>query len=215
MILLLVTSPKVKKLLSNRKAQNLPELPPSFKIYKPENHYVLPSAPESEYPCHVPLNVTPCGPILLPVTPVSEADPELCSWLERRPTILINLGSLVRMDETMTQKFAAGLKIVLDKIPEVQVLWKIKKFGGMIISSQADTKNSPQEKGLTHDSLDAIWSEIRSGRVKVLEWVSVDPLALLQSGKVVCSVHHGGSNSFHEALRYLLPSFPSNTANTK
>jgi hypothetical protein len=105
------------------------------------------------------------------------------------------------MDEAMTREFASGLKIVLERRPEVQVLWKIKKFGGLKISSQADTKNNSQEKGLAYDTLNAIWNETGIGRVKILEWISVDPLALLQSGKVVCSVHHGGSNSFHEALR--------------
>jgi hypothetical protein len=34
------------------------------------------------------------------------------------------------MDEAMTPKFAASLKIVLKKLPEIQVLWKIKTSGG-------------------------------------------------------------------------------------
>jgi hypothetical protein len=204
MILLLVTSSRIKKLRSDRKAQNLPELPPGFKIWEPEKHYILPSAPESEYPCRVPSNVTPCGPILLLVAPVAEIDPELHSWLERGPTVLINLGSLVRMDEAMTREFAAGLKVVLGKRPEVQVLWKIKKSGGYGILSQGKAKSKSQQAHYVQDPLYELSKDIASGRVRILDWLSVDPLALLQSGHIVCSVHHGGSNSFHEALRYVI-----------
>jgi hypothetical protein len=202
MILTLVASSKIKKMLSIRKAHGLSELPSSFQLWQPENHYLVPSAPESEYPCSVPSNVTPCGPILLPTASVGEADPELNSWLQRGPTILINLGSMLRMDEAMTREFAEGLKIVLDQRPEVQVIWKIRKSGGLPILSPGKRETGSQQKHTTTDPLDVLSEDIQTGRVKVLNWISVEPLALLQSGRIVCSVHHGGSNSFHEALRY-------------
>jgi hypothetical protein len=122
MILSLIASPRVRKLVSDRKSQNLPPLPPSYNIWRPENHYLLPSITQREYPFCVPSNVTPCGPILLPAPPLSNVHPELQSWLKREPTILINLGSMVRMDEAMTREFAADLKIVLDQYQEIQVL---------------------------------------------------------------------------------------------
>lgn len=108
------------------------------------------------------------------------------------------------MHEAMIREFASGLKIVLERRPEVRVLWKIRKSGGLKISSQTEPRSNFQEKGLVRDSLSAISNEIDSGRVKILEWISVDPMALLQSKHIVCSVHHGGSNSFHEALRYAI-----------
>ena len=150
------------------------------------------------------MNVTPCGPILLPVRPVAEIDTELHDWLQRGPTILINLGSLVRMDDAMKREFAAGLKDVLDKRPGIQVLWKMKKSGGFAISSQGKEATKFQAAGDIQYPLHALSDEIASGMVRVLDWLSVDPLSLLQSGYIVCSVHHGGSNSFHEALRYIL-----------
>jgi len=198
-ILSLLASSKVRKMMTDRKSQGLPRLPPSYNIWRPENHYVLPSTTESEYPFYVPSNVTSCGPILLPALPLSETDPELELWLERAPTILINLGSIVRMDEAMTREFAAGLKLVLGKSPEIQVLWKIKRSGGLAILHGKE-KSSYQQKDSARGPLEAISDEIASGRVKIVDWLSVDPLSILESGNVICSVHHGGSNSFHEAL---------------
>jgi len=189
-------------MLSIRKAHGLAELPSSFQIWQPENHYLVPSSLESEYPCRVLSNVTPCGPILLPTASVGEVDPELDSWLQRGPTILINLGSMLRMDEAMTREFATGLKIVLNQRPEVQILWKFRKSGGFPILSKGKKKADSHEKNEKTDTLDVLSDDIASGRVKVLNWISVEPLALLQSERIVCSVHHGGSNSFHEALRY-------------
>jgi hypothetical protein len=89
---------------------------------------------------------------------------------------------------------------VLDKHPEVQVLWKIKKSGGMTIS-HAKMKGRFQQENAARDSLEAITNEISSGRIKIVEWLTVNPLSILESGKIICSVYHGGSNSFHEALR--------------
>ena len=189
-------------MLRIRKSHGLAALSSSFAIWQPDNHYIVPSALESEYPCRVPPNVTSCGPIILPTTSVREADPELNPWLQRGPTILINLGSMLRMDGAMTREFATGLKIVLYQRPEVQVLWKIKTSGGLPILTQRKKKAASEEDNEKVDPLRVLSEEISNGRVKVLNWISVEPLALLQSGRIVCSVHHGGSNSFHEALRY-------------
>ncbi|PVH87699.1 glycosyltransferase family 1 protein [Cadophora sp. DSE1049] len=198
---ILVTSPKVRALIQYRKSNKLPSLPPVFNIWREDNHYLLPSVPETDYPCRIPSNVTPCGPILLPVTPVSHQDPELLTWLQRGPTMLINLGSHVRMDDTMAREFSSGLKILLDKKPNVQVLWKLKTSGGLAVSSKATSGGGGfSGTGLNKESLSAISAEISNGRIRIVEWLSVDPLAILQTGLIACSVHHGGSNSFHEAL---------------
>ncbi|KAH9214129.1 hypothetical protein DL95DRAFT_504496 [Leptodontidium sp. 2 PMI_412] len=171
LIWILVTSPKVRALIRYRNSNKLPSLPPVFNIWQENNHCLLPSVPETDYPCHIPPNVTPCGPILLPVTPVSRQDPDLFTWLKRGPTILINLGSHIRMDDTMAREFSSGLKIFLDKSP----------------------------------ILGSIAAERSSGRIRIAEWLSVDPLAILETGLIACSVHHGGSNSFHEALSAGVP----------
>jgi hypothetical protein len=112
---------------------------------------------------------------------------------------LINLGSHIRMDDAMAREFAVGLKVLLDSRQDLQVLWKLKKVGGLGIRSK--DKSESDNGDVTAHSLKAIENEVATGRVRVEEWLSVDPLAVLQSGHVACSVHHGGSNSFHEALR--------------
>ncbi|KAH6632190.1 hypothetical protein F5144DRAFT_593001 [Chaetomium tenue] len=42
--------------------------------------------------------------------------------------------------------------------------------------------------------------EVRAGVVKVVDWLEAEPMAVLESGVVVCAVHHGGANSFLEAV---------------
>ncbi|TVY67503.1 Glycosyltransferase sdnJ, partial [Lachnellula suecica] len=211
MVWILITSPAIKALMAWRKARSLPSLPPIFNIWQPQDHFLVPSTPETDFPCYIEPNVTGCGPILLPVPSVSEIDPALQAWLMRGPTVLINLGSHIRMDGPIAREFAAALKTLLDARPDIQVLWKLKTSGGL---SLRDGSNPvPKSKsdsgfkgtGLEEGSLDAISNEVEAGRVKILEWLSVDPLAVLQSGDVVCSVHHGGSNSFHEALSVGVP----------
>lgn len=203
---ILITSPKVKEMITWRKSRGLPKLSPVFNVWEKQNQYLLVSTPETDYPCYVPPNVTPCGPILLPVQSVSDQDPKLQAWLEGAPTVLINLGSHIRMDDEMAKQFSLGLKVVLEKIPNAQVLWKLKTTGGLSVS-RAKAASGFSGTGATQESLEAIAPYISTGRVKVVEWLSVDPLAVLQSGHVVCSVHHGGSNSFHEALRFVSPFF--------
>lgn len=51
------------------------------------------------------------------------------------------------------------------------------------------------------EGLETIVKFIQNDRVKVLSWLPVEPISVLQSGRVVCMVHHGGSNSYHEAIR--------------
>ncbi|KAI9744296.1 MAG: hypothetical protein M1818_002448 [Claussenomyces sp. TS43310] len=202
---ILVTSPKVKKFMNYRKSQNLPGLPPVYDIWQKENHYLVPSTPETDYPCYIPPNVTGCGPILLPTLPVSKDDPSLQSWLERAPTVLINLGTHIRMSDAMAREFAAGLKIVLDRKPDLQILWKLKTSGGLAMPSKVKSGSGFQGEGIQKESLAAISAEVSCDRVRIVEWMSVSPLAVLQTGRIVCSVHHGGANSFHEALSAGVP----------
>lgn len=206
---ILLTNAKIKELVAFRKSENLADLPPAFNIWKKEYHYLLPSIPETDFPCNLMPNVTPCGPLLLPFQPVAEGDPELEIWLRQGPTVLINLGSHITMDDAMAREFSAALKALLDIQPKVQVLWKLKKSGRLTLQTAREFKEKSaaerEADRVTAASLEAISSEIESGRVKVEEWLSVDPLAVLRSGHVVCAVHHGGSNSYHETLSAGIP----------
>lgn len=41
---------------------------------------------------------------------------------------------------------------------------------------------------------------IEAGRVRVFSWLTIEPPSLLETGDIVASVHHGGSNCYHEAI---------------
>jgi hypothetical protein len=45
--------------------------------------------------------------------------------------------------------------------------------------------------------------EVRRGVVRIVEWMEAEPTAVLESGAVVCAVHHGGANSFLESVRWV------------
>lgn len=64
-----------------------------------------------------------------------------------------------------------------------QILWKMKRQG-----NYSDEFLSPLKKYIQND------------QIRVLKWLSVDPVALLESGDIIASVHHGGSNCYHEAI---------------
>ncbi|KAI9713657.1 MAG: hypothetical protein M1812_006629 [Candelaria pacifica] len=187
LIFTLVRSPEFKEMNQRRKDYGLKGEFPALEVYKKDCHYIVPSTPEIDFPYFVPSNFTHCGPISLPIIPLSESDPELALWLDRAPTVLINLGSHFKSDWVpgFGRELATALRILLDRRSDIQVLWKLKM--------------SKSENG--HDDISEILAEeTKSRRVRIESWLKPDTPAILQSGKVACWVHHGGSNSYHEAI---------------
>ncbi|KAH6693689.1 hypothetical protein F5X68DRAFT_199521 [Plectosphaerella plurivora] len=131
---------------------------------------------------YVPPNVTSVGPISLNSAPAAEQDAELAAWLKGAPTVLVNLGSTVKYNEQQAGVMALAIAEVLEKTG-AQVLWKFRKFG--------DYGDEPLK-----------WLEkyVASGRLRMPAWLAADPLALLETGDVVLSVHHGGAGCYHETI---------------
>ncbi|KAL5003448.1 hypothetical protein BDV10DRAFT_190867 [Aspergillus recurvatus] len=154
---------------------------------------LMASRPEIDFPCFVPDCITSCGPILLPCAPIHEECPGLAKWLSGRPTVLVNLGSNVCFNRDQTRRFADGLHMLLDARPDVQVLWKLKP----------DRKVEAVD--WIPDAVKEIFDEVFAGRVRIEEWLPVDPICILQSGQICCMVHHGGANSYNEAIRAGVP----------
>lgn len=160
-------------------------------IIPPEGLKVLlASRPEIDYPFDVkPENLIPCGPIVRPSMPIQDADTELAAWLAKGPTVLVNLGTHASYDE----QHAKGMAGALDKLLEagkkgrkpLQVLWKLNKRSG----------SDPSGEML--QNFTSKWGDV----VRVVSWLDVEPISILESGHVVCSVNHGGANSFFEAIR--------------
>ncbi|KAL4807393.1 hypothetical protein BDV18DRAFT_151993 [Aspergillus unguis] len=155
---------------------------------------LMASRAEIDFPCFVPEHITRCGPILRPEGPIAEECPELASWLSQGPTILINLGSNVCFCIEQAQKFADALRILLDARPDIQVLWKLRPA----IEDGGDADWVPT-------AIKSILDDVTSGRVRVEEWLPVAPTCILQSGKICCMVHHGGANSYNEAVKAGVP----------
>ncbi|KAI0446503.1 hypothetical protein F4803DRAFT_567884 [Xylaria telfairii] len=135
----------------------------------------------------VPPNVTSTGPIIFDAEPAAEQDPELVAWLSRAPTVLVNLGSLFTYSEHHATVMAVAIEEVLAKT-DVQVLWKMAKEEGV-----PDNYTLPV-KGL-----------IDQGRLRVVDWLTVSPASILETGHIAASVHHGGANCYHEAIAAGIP----------
>ena len=176
-------SARVKILDHHRKENGIPDRYPLMVPYDKNKYYISPAIPETDFPFeYIPPNVTCCGPILLPSPPVSEIDPGLDKWLQRSSTILVNLGTAVKLDEKDTRALAIACKTILTRRPDVQVLWKLKlrnQFTDLLV--------------------EVLGKETDSDRVRVVDWLKAEPAAILQTGHVVCMINHGGANSYYDA----------------
>ena len=182
-----ITSPIVKAINRSRTESGIPGPLPLLETYAKDRYHLSPGLPEIDYPVEtVPSNVIGCGPIIVRAVPVSDIDPELAVWLKQQPTILINLGSHVVSQNTDARQLASGLRVVLDQHQDLQVLWKLKLQGP-----------------LDEEIAQTLATELSSDRVRITSWLKADPAAILETGDIVCSVHHGGANSWFEAIKYV------------
>jgi hypothetical protein len=165
-------------------------------IYKRDVPWITQSIPETDFPISVlPPNVIPVGPIYISTELAADRDPELAAWLKKAPTVLINLGSSVTYDQTMGTEMARAIKEIIDT-SDVQVLWKFNKHRGGAGSRWNELETGEFKK---------LQEEIKKGRLRMPKWISIDPAALLETGDVVLSVHHGGANCYNEAVGYDIP----------
>ncbi|KAK0734499.1 hypothetical protein B0T26DRAFT_670790 [Lasiosphaeria miniovina] len=165
--------------------------------------YLVANLPDLEFPLQTsPPHIIPCGPILRPAEPISQADPDLASWLSRGPTVYINLGTHAKTTEGTAVEIAKSVALLLreaaqetgeekmkEKLAGLQVLWKLTRKG------QYDNRRLAQVLG----------QEMEQDRVRIVGWVKAEPPAVLAHGGIVCAVHHGGANSFLEAVAAGVP----------
>ena len=178
--------------------------PPSLKI-------LIPVLPEMDFPQAIPDHMVPCGPIQRPSEELVNVDPELNAWLAEGPTIFINLGSHRVVDEEWAVEMAGALKMVFDAaavvakeqsrpgLAKLRVLWKLTKTGRSFLSvgkGLVDYETEKPGSKVYH----ILGDEIDQGRVKMLPWLSTEPVSVLKSGYLICSVHHGGANSGIETM---------------
>ncbi|KAK7215947.1 hypothetical protein V2G26_003950 [Clonostachys chloroleuca] len=123
-----------------------------------------------------------CGHIPMSKTSAADQDPEMVSWLAQRPTILVNLGSLFAYNQRRAQAMSDALATLLAET-DFQVLWKFKKLGDY-----------------GDEVFTGIQKYIDSRRIRIETWLETEPAALLETGHIVLDVHHGGANTYHEAI---------------
>lgn len=146
----------IREIMKCRKENGLEGEMPQFIMAQDDPIPVLiPTTPEMDFPVSVPESFTACGPILRPWTPVADAHPELNAWLSKRPTVVVNLGSIFRYSSALERQFAEGIRMLLDKRPDIQILWKL-----------------PRDQNMDHDgsSLDGISDAVAEGRVRIEKW---------------------------------------------
>ena len=184
--IVIATAPEFRALAKERRKKGITNVYSLFEPYNKKIQYIYPAAPELDFPLKYPSNVTLCGPILLPIQPVHQADSNLRAWLKRAPTVLIHFGSHFVADLHFAHEMAGAIRIFLDKCPDTQVLWKLIK----------------------HGKYDDCFSKILSGelstdRVRISGWLEAEPFAILQTGHISCVVHHGGATSYYGAIPYV------------
>ncbi|OOQ81693.1 hypothetical protein PEBR_42778 [Penicillium brasilianum] len=160
---------------------------PLVTAYSKDSLSLTPAFKELDFPLHVPNNVISCGPILRQCPPLSTSDPELEAWLTK-PTVLISLGSHVRLSESIAVQMAMGVRTVIQKRPDLRVLWKL----------MYDWEGSDEFQKV-------LGSSIAAGSVKVVSWIQADIMSVLDTGQITTYVHHGGANSYFEACKVGVP----------
>jgi hypothetical protein len=137
----------------------------------------------------IPPNVTLVGPIILSPSPAHEQSPALTEWLARGPTVLINLGSVFMWTEGHAAAMAQAVAATQRTRSDLQVLWKFRRAP----IDAAGTTYGDEFMAPLHPFL-------KDGRLKMESWLEVEPTALLETGHIAVSVHHGGAGCYHEAL---------------
>ncbi|KAI1371134.1 glycosyltransferase family 1 protein [Hypoxylon crocopeplum] len=181
-------APRVKNFIKARNERGIPgNLSTKYNVVEEGVLYLTQAVPETDFPLAiVPPNVIGCGPILPPFEPLSKADPDLAKWLAARPTIIINMGSHVTYQPEQANEVLSAIQQVVDRHPYIQVLWKCPKM------VQQDEKLAV-DKNL-------------ASRIRIMSWLPSTPVACLTaSSSLLAYVHHGGSNSYHEAIAAGVP----------
>jgi UDP:flavonoid glycosyltransferase YjiC (YdhE family) len=114
--------------------------------------------------------------------PLVKTHPELATWLNTGPTIVINMGSHVTHATQQTAEIMAAVIACMQKNEKLQVLWKLQS-----------------------DNVPNLPADLHS-RLRIMSWLPSTPAAILTASTSICAyVYHGGSNSFHEAVAAGVP----------
>lgn len=189
-IISVLFTPELKEKKAYLKTKGIANPNDFFTVYNEHMTWICSSSVHSDFPITVvPENVKACGPIYLATASAEQQDPELAAWLVQAPTVLINLGSVTDYNELRATEMAKAIEVLLQKT-DVQVLWKFNK-----------RVYSDKRAAFTSDFLGPLKT---NPRLRMENWIKIDPAAMMKTGNIVASVHHGGANCYHEAVAYVL-----------
>ncbi|KAK8050853.1 hypothetical protein PG993_002238 [Apiospora rasikravindrae] len=107
--------------------------------------------------------------------------------------MVISVAPAAKQDAELTAWLARGGK---GKTIFINLGSSISEYNSEQASTMAAAIRATLEKHTDVQLSDLI----ASGRVRISGWLNVDPVSLLETGDIVASVHHGGSNCYHEAV---------------
>lgn len=172
-----------------------------YKLHRPDVPWITQTTQGASTPVDViPQNVTCTGPIVLDAAPAAEMDPELVAWMANGVdaasgsygrTLLIQLGSSVIYSLEQAEVMAQAIRHALVEFPGTKALWKLR--------------TDPLDSVKIRAAVDAHLEGLVGDRVRIVDWLVVDPVSLLETGHIAAIVHHGGSNCFHEAISAGVP----------
>ncbi|KAF8644276.1 hypothetical protein AX16_008578, partial [Volvariella volvacea WC 439] len=156
----LVTSSRIRS-LNNMREKNHGLKHSIIDQFSSQVQYILPALAETEFPgLYIPPNLNLCGPILLPSKLVQEYDPDMARWLDNpgAKTILINLGSHVSLNANHVRQLGGGIRLLLAKVKNIQILWKVIADGEI--------------RSVLDEILDPV-------RMKVVDWLEATPYSII------------------------------------
>ncbi|KAM0813740.1 putative Serine hydrolase FSH domain-containing protein [Seiridium cardinale] len=177
------------------KAETAPLMPPDLMHSAVQESAIMGGGREVGLPTEViSSHVLPCGPLTRSTPPINDTNPELNEWLETGPTILIVLGQLALWSEARAAELAKDLRILLEhgvsvggRMRQRQVLWKLRRDGSYSLG-----QGSPVHS--------IIGKEVDCDQVRITEWISPEPIDILEHPNVICYVNHGGAGAFNDAV---------------
>ncbi|KAH8801461.1 glycosyltransferase family 1 protein [Xylogone sp. PMI_703] len=177
-----------------------------FETYHPDYRWISSSAPALDFPLHyLPNNVVTCGPIYLSSAPAEIQDPELASWLKLRPTVVINLGSMVDYDKKSAVEMVSAIVQTLNSHSDIQIIWKFNKRVKVDASERSSAPKANSTYPYSDDFLSIASEHLKTGRLRLENWLEIDPAAMMETGNIILNVHHGGANCFHETAAKGIP----------
>lgn len=117
--------------------------------------------------------------------PPAHIDTDLWTWLNKDGymTITFALGSHYMFNKDRAENLLQTFDALLKQRSDVRIYAKMMRLGKYDLSIL--------------EVMQRKWK----GRLIIVEWMKADPIVILRTGKIGLAIHHGGSNSYHEALR--------------